>query len=212
MVPVKAELPSGATPPDDITVTASGSNDDLVFEADPDHPGNLRVRGTTGTPSTMESVHFTAPNKTLTIDLGAGNDTLTLSPLGMSLAAKISLKGGDGADSVIVAIPGAISLTDTTLTVGADAMSVTGIEMALSGVPSWTEQGPDSITGGIVEGLGNDPVAGAVQAIAVHPYNKNVIFVGSVNGGVLRNVDGGTTRAPLTHPITSLSISAPAVI
>ena len=50
-----------------------------------------------------------------------------------------------------------------------------------------------------------------MEAIAVHPHNKNVIFAGAVNGGVWRTTNGGTSWDPLTDQFTSLSISALAV-
>ena len=158
----------------------------------------------------MESVSFRAPTRSLTIDLGGGNDILTLNPLN-AFAAPITLLGGDGADGVIVAMSGAVSLTDTTLTIGARVISVTSIETALSGVPTWTEQGPGSISGGQVLNLGSNPVAGAVEAIAVHPFNRNVIFVGTTNGGVWKTTDAGSTWQALTDQFTSLSISSVAV-
>ncbi|MEK7678400.1 MAG: immunoglobulin domain-containing protein [Verrucomicrobiota bacterium] len=53
--------------------------------------------------------------------------------------------------------------------------------------PAWVEQGPDEISGKYsVEGVGDSAVVGAVQAIAVHPANPSIVYVGTVNGGVWR--------------------------
>src|SRR5262245_33992815 len=49
--------------------------------------------------------------------------------------------------------------------------------VSLLTVPEWQEQGPAAITGAQVEGLGNNPVAGAVNSIAVHP-NQHMVVVG----------------------------------
>src|SRR5437588_1187777 len=51
--------------------------------------------------------------------------------------------------------------------------------------PAWTDLGPTSITGGQVEGLGNqsNPVTGAVVAFAKAP-NSNAVFAATANGGV----------------------------
>ena len=57
---------------------------------------------------------------------------------------------------------------------------------------AWIGQGPSPIEYGQVEGLTsqNNPVAGAIQAVVTHPTNPDVMWVGSVNGGVW-----GTTNA-----------------
>src|SRR5437868_4047878 len=71
----------------------------------------------------------------------------------------------------------------------------------LSGVANWVEQGPGPINGGQVEGISplklafQNPVAGAVQAIAVDPSDANRVFVGTVNGGIWR-----TTNATVSNP------------
>ena len=54
----------------------------------------------------------------------------------------------------------------------------------MSGVPSWREQGPQVVNGTDIW----DPVAGAIQTIAVHPdYPDNkTVYAGTVNGGVWR--------------------------
>src|SRR5580692_88480 len=64
-----------------------------------------------------------------------------------------------------------------------------------SGVPTWVPQGPaQEIQGASAVGT-NDPVAGAVQSIAVNPYNPSQVIVGTVNGGVWR-----TTNANANNP------------
>ena len=47
---------------------------------------------------------------------------------------------------------------------------------------TWVEQGPGPITGGQVLGLSSqgNPVAGAVQTIAAHPSNADVMLVGTI--------------------------------
>ena len=78
---------------------------------------------------------------------------------------------------------------------------------------AWIGQGPSPIEYGQVEGLTsqNNPVAGAIQAVVTHPTNPDVMWVGSVNGGVW-----GTTNAtslspawtPLTNGLPNESIGA----
>src|SRR2546427_12020741 len=79
----------------------------------------------------------------------------------------------------------------------------------LSGFPEWVEPGPAEIVrqGGLAN-VPPFPQAGAVEAIAVHPFNDQVIYVGSVNGGAWRTEDAGKSWKPLTDQFPSLSIGA----
>ena len=52
--------------------------------------------------------------------------------------------------------------------------------------PVWEPLGPISIEGGTVEGIPGRPVSGALQAVAIHPTDPNILLVGSVNGGIWR--------------------------
>src|SRR5207245_10923815 len=59
--------------------------------------------------------------------------------------------------------------------------------VSLTGVPSWVEQGPGPIIGGATSGLGPDnPVSGAVEAIAVRPGDPSTVFIGTTAGGIWR--------------------------
>ena len=85
----------------------------------------------------------------------------------------------------------------------------------LLGVPVWQEQGPIGILGGGAD-VSQGRVSGAVQAIAVHPDNPNIAYVGSVNGGIWRTDDllfpdpisGEIEWQPLTDQFPSLSITS----
>src|SRR5437660_4962607 len=58
--------------------------------------------------------------------------------------------------------------------------------------PTWVEQGPGpTLFGANVEGPGNHPVSGAVNAIAVDPTDPsgNTVYIGSVNGGVWKTTN-----------------------
>src|SRR3954469_14202547 len=77
---------------------------------------------------------------------------------------------------------------------------------------SWVEQGPGPILNGDVEGMGaqHGSVAGAVEALAPEPGNPDVLYAGSVNGGIWKTTDAtalSPTWAPLTDHLPSLSIS-----
>ena len=62
---------------------------------------------------------------------------------------------------------------------------------------TWLEQGPAISRSGQVEGMSaqSNPVYGAVNVLAVHPTNPNILLIGSVNGGVWR-----TTNATAANP------------
>jgi Domain of unknown function (DUF4214)/PKD domain len=75
----------------------------------------------------------------------------------------------------------------------------------------WVEQGPGPLINGQLEGIPDQPVAGAVQAIAQDPIKPDTVFIGSVNGGIWKttNATGAPPSwTPLTDDFPSLSISS----
>lgn len=103
-------------------------------------------------------------------------------------------------------------LAATTLAV-AGPVSIPAAQAGPTLPTTFTLQGPAGITGGQVEGLGaqNNPVAGAVKAVVPHPTDPNVMWVGSVNGGVWRTTNATSatpTWTPLTDTQSSLSVGA----
>jgi photosystem II stability/assembly factor-like uncharacterized protein len=77
--------------------------------------------------------------------------------------------------------------------------------MSLKGTV-WAPIGPSPMR----EGTGEDN--GLVTAIAVHPTNPNVLYLGTAQGGVWRSADGGKTWTPLFDRQLSLGIGEPAGI
>lgn len=77
--------------------------------------------------------------------------------------------------------------------------------------PRWTPQGPSPASEGQVENIAGGEVAGAIQAIAVHPNDSNKIWIGAVNGGIWRT-DNALAPSPKWTPLSddqpSLSIGA----
>jgi hypothetical protein len=79
---------------------------------------------------------------------------------------------------------------------------------------NWQAQGPAPITGGqttnTTSGSYNDPVDGAIETVLTVPNNPNVVYIGTVNGGVWKTTDA-TDPAPMWVPLTdnqpSLSIA-----
>src|SRR5437868_3959256 len=64
------------------------------------------------------------------------------------------------------------------------------LTVSLTGVPSWVEQGPGPIIGAGTLGLTDspahtdNPVSGAVEAIAVRPGDPSTVFIGTTAGGI----------------------------
>ncbi|MBA3631344.1 MAG: VCBS repeat-containing protein [Acidobacteria bacterium] len=50
--------------------------------------------------------------------------------------------------------------------------------------------------------------SGRVSAIAVHPTNANIVYVGTAQGGVYRSLNGGTTWTPIMDGAQTLAIGA----
>jgi photosystem II stability/assembly factor-like uncharacterized protein len=75
----------------------------------------------------------------------------------------------------------------------------------------WTPVGASPTTQGQVENIPNGEVDGAIQAIAPHPTEPNVLYIGAVNGGIWRTENAFDPRPvwkELLDNSTSLSISA----
>ncbi|MBP6003394.1 MAG: VCBS repeat-containing protein [Pyrinomonadaceae bacterium] len=70
---------------------------------------------------------------------------------------------------------------------------------------AWTAIGPNPIPNG------SFPWSGRVIAIAVHPTNANIVYVGAAQGGLYRSTDGGTNWTPLMDNALSLAIGAIAI-
>ena len=83
-----------------------------------------------------------------------------------------------------------------------------------NGIPSWVSGGPHPAINGQTTGLTgtfNNPTSGAVEEIATHPTDANIVFVAGVNGGVWRSTnatDVDPTYSPLTDQLPSLSIGS----
>ncbi|HEY0050178.1 MAG TPA: hypothetical protein VGB68_12865, partial [Pyrinomonadaceae bacterium] len=72
--------------------------------------------------------------------------------------------------------------------------------------PMWIPLGPAPIP--ISATTSN---SGRVSAIAVHPTNPNIVYVGTAQGGLYRSVNGGGTWTPLLDGALTLAIGAVAI-
>jgi hypothetical protein len=75
--------------------------------------------------------------------------------------------------------------------------------------PAWVEQGPGPILNAAnVQGLpGPNPAAGAINAIVADPMTADIVFVGTVNGGVWRT-SNATAATPTWTPLTDQQLPA----
>jgi uncharacterized repeat protein (TIGR01451 family) len=77
---------------------------------------------------------------------------------------------------------------------------------------TWTAQGPGPTRNGQAENIiPNNEVVGAIHTVAAHPTDANILYVGSVNGGVWRTSNATAASpnwTPLTDNLPSLSIGA----
>ncbi len=77
---------------------------------------------------------------------------------------------------------------------------------------AWTALGPAPIPNGqTTSGIGTVAVSGRTTAIAVHPTNPNIVYVGTAQGGLYRTTDGGVNWTPLMDNALSLAIGAVAI-
>src|SRR5438067_1523960 len=76
------------------------------------------------------------------------------------------------------------------------------LTITTQGLPDWIEQGPGPNINGQVENVTpNNPVAGAINAIAPDPQNANVLYVATVNGGIWKT-NNATAASPSWIPLT----------
>ena len=201
--------------------TATAGDDRIRLRDGPSGQITIEAQG-----ATFESITFPNPTTSLMINADNGNDAITVDSLGADFTASITVNGGDGTDSIQAIRTGNLVLNDSKLTSGAESITLSSIEQAVvggnvlntaaftgpiiaaAGAPEWISQGPGPIHGGQVTGIENKPVTGAVQAIVTVPGSANTLYIGSVNGGVWKTVDGGATWKPLTDQLPSLSIGA----
>ena len=77
---------------------------------------------------------------------------------------------------------------------------------AVSG--TWVEQGPGPILNGPNTQVPPDSrVAGAINAIATDPANANLVYVGTVNGGIWKTTNA-TAANPTWIPLTDFQLPA----
>lgn len=76
-------------------------------------------------------------------------------------------------------------------------------------VNTWMPLGPTPIPNG--QTSPSLPVSGRAIAIAIHPLDEDLVYVGTANGGLYRSLDGGTNWTPMMDDALSLAIGAVAI-
>src|SRR5215471_18435701 len=71
----------------------------------------------------------------------------------------------------------------------------------------WVERGPGPMLNGVEEGMPENPVAGAINAVAAFPGTPNLLFAGTVNGGVWMT-SNATDDSPSWIPLTDDALPA----
>jgi outer membrane protein OmpA-like peptidoglycan-associated protein len=179
-------------------LTTSASIDDITLSDGPS-VGQLTLEADNGS---FESHTFTSPRVSLRVNAGDADDTITLDAL-LGYSGALLIDGGAGDDTVdLSALIGDFTLIGRsdgsfTITDGIQTFRAINIELFTGphavlfeqGVPDWQEQGPGPITSGQLVMPPDNIVSGAIQSIAPHPFDPNLLFVGTANGGVWRNTD-----------------------
>lgn len=70
---------------------------------------------------------------------------------------------------------------------------------------SWSELGPQTVP---TNGTGQPNGVGRVNAVAFHPTNSNIIWVGAPAGGLWKTINGGTSWTSSTDQLPTLGVSA----
>ena len=84
------------------------------------------------------------------------------------------------------------------------------VNLPLINQTTWTEIGPSPIPNGQTEGT-STAVSGRTTAIAIHPTNPNIVYVGTAQGGVYRTLNGGASWTAIFDSAMSLAIGSIAI-
>jgi hypothetical protein len=206
--------PVNAGSPTNVIFNGTAGADNWVIE-DSATAGQIQIRSTNGA---IETQSFGVPTS-LTLNTAGGDDTIALNQTRQ--IASIVIDGGAGNNALNVsALPAtfaafedsvSMTLSDGTHTISATniippAGATLGVRAlaTLDGGEAWTPVGPYTDTGAQVEGMeaqGN-PVAGAVNLVAIDPNNSNTAYLATPNGGIWKSTDflATTTQNGQTVP------------
>ena len=194
-------------------LTFSSGNDGVRLDQSGGVAGYFWVQPLT-TAGAFATAKLSDPATGLSVQTLAGDDTIQLDSFSPSFTATVSIDGGAGNDSILVAIPSTLAANVTVnggddvdllqdLT-GIPTANVSNVEILPTGIPTFTSQGP-----GPIQGTSAFPThSGAVQQLAIDPFNSQIIFAGTVNGGVWLSQDGGQNWTPKSDTMPTLAIGS----
>jgi Big-like domain-containing protein len=179
------------------------------------------IRDTTPPTSTITSPKAGAdiPTGTPVSITGTASDTGG----GVVARVEVSVNGGATFSAATGTTAWSIALTPTTsgrVTISSRAVDNSGnvqnpmaqitVNVVVGG--TWTAQGPGPTVNGQVDNVTpNNEVVGAIHAVAAHPTDGNILYVGGVNSGIWRTGNAAAASpswTPLTDNFPSLSIGA----
>ncbi len=73
---------------------------------------------------------------------------------------------------------------------------------------TWFNDGPRPAHNGQVENIPNRPVTGAIEALAPHPSNPDILYAASVGGGIWRTSNATAAAPSWTHQTPNFSVLA----
>lgn len=90
------------------------------------------------------------------------------------------------------------------------------VQDEVAGVPCGTRVDPESLleSAGLTPGgagwrsLGPGNIGGRTRSIVVHPQNRNILWAGSVGGGIWRTANAGTTWQPVDDFMANLAVTS----
>jgi hypothetical protein len=82
-----------------------------------------------------------------------------------------------------------------------------GLVQPLISNTSWTPIGPAPLPNGQTDTV-TTPVSGRVTAVAIHPTNIDIVYVGTAQSGVYRTLNGGQTWTAMLDTAQTLAIGA----
>lgn len=97
------------------------------------------------------------------------------------------------------------------LDLGRGSMETMPASASSPNTADWVYLGPTNLDKPYTIYYGERPMNGRVNALAIHPTNTNIVYMGGAQGGVWRSTDRGQTWTPLTDDWPFLHISAIAI-
>lgn len=100
--------------------------------------------------------------------------------------------------------------TSGTQSLGSVVNAASGVNASSINSPAWTSIGPAPLSNGQTFGV-TQPVSGRVSAIAIHPTNPDIAYVGTAQGGVYRTLDGGQSWMAIFDNAQTLAVGSIAI-